>query len=92
VFASFGVETTKKFTEDEITSILETFSESDSYGMILRAKGIVQALDGSWIHFDYIPGEPNVRFGSAGVIGRLCVIGAKIDKHGLMHLFGVEGE
>ena len=92
VFSSWGVETTRKYAKEEIEKILETLSESDAYGMILRAKGIVQALDGSWIHFDYIPGEPNVRSGSAGVIGRLCVIGAKIDKHGLMHLFGVEGE
>ena len=92
VFSSWGVETTKKFAKEDIEKILETISESDHYGMILRAKGIVQALDGSWIHFDYIPGEPNVRSGSAGVIGRLCVIGAKIDKHGLMHLFGVEGD
>ena len=57
--------------------------------MILRAKGIVQAKGGSWIHFDYIPGEPNVRSGSADVMGRLCVIGAKIDGDALKTLFGV---
>ena len=59
--------------------------------MILRAKGIVAAKDGKWIHFDYIPGEPNVRNGSAGIIGRLCVIGSKINKPALAELFGVEG-
>ena len=58
--------------------------------MILRAKGIVAGKDGKWIHFDYIPGEPNVRFGSAGIIGRLCVIGSKINKPALAELFGVK--
>jgi hypothetical protein len=57
--------------------------------MILRARGIVPCTDGTWIHFDYIPGEPNVRTGHADVMGRLCVIGAKIDKDGLAKLFGV---
>ena len=89
VFASVGVETTKKFTAEEINSILESFSESDDYGMILRAKGIVEGKDGQWIHFDYIPGEADVRFGSAGIIGRLCVIGAGIDKEKIKELFGI---
>ncbi len=89
VFTSFGAETTKKFTPERITEILETFAEDDSYGMILRAKGIVAAEDGRWIHFDYVPDEPNVRFGQAGVIGRLCVIGAKMDKEKIKELFGV---
>ena len=89
VFTSWGVETSKKFKKGEIEQILETLSEGDGYGMILRAKGIVQSEDGSWIHFDYVPGEPNVRAGCADVIGRLCVIGAKIDKAGLASLFGV---
>ena len=89
VFASLGVETAKKFTVEEITSILETFSESDEYGMILRAKGIVEATDGRFIHFDYVPGEPDVRYGSAAVIGRLCVIGANIDKKKISELLGV---
>ena len=57
--------------------------------MILRAKGIVPSTDGTWIHFDYIPGEPNVRTGHADIMGRLCVIGAKIDEDGLKALFGV---
>ena len=89
VFSSIGEETTKKFTMEEITSILETFSESDEYGMILRAKGIVECQCGKWIHFDYVPGEPDVRCGSAGIIGRLCVIGAGIDKQKIKDLFGI---
>ena len=89
VFSSFGEETTKKFTIDEIKNILESFSESDDYGMILRAKGIVECQCGKWIHFDYIPGEPDVRCGSAGIIGRLCVIGAGIDKEKIKELFGI---
>ena len=89
VFTSWGVETSKKFAKGEIDKILDTLSEGDAYGMILRAKGIVQCEDGSWIHFDSVPGEPNVRTGCADVIGRLCVIGAKIDKAGLSVLFGV---
>ena len=89
VFTSFGEETTKKFSKEEIASILEAFSESDDYGMILRAKGIVECKCGKWIHFDYIPGEPDIRVGNAGVIGRLCVIGAGIDKNKIKELFGI---
>ena len=89
VFDSFGQETTKKFTVEEITAVLEAFSESDDYGMILRAKGIVECRDGKWIHFDYIPGEPDVRTGNAGIIGRLCVIGAGIHKEKIKELFGI---
>ena len=89
VFDSFGTETTKKFTVDELNTILDTFTEDSSYGMILRAKGIVAAADGKWLHFDYIPGENNVRYGTAGIIGRLCVIGSGIDKNKIKELFGV---
>ena len=89
VFSSFGSETTKKFGFEEIEKILETFSEDDSYGMILRAKGIVEGTDGEWIHFDYVPGEPDVRHGSAGVIGRLCVIGSGIDNDRIKEIFGL---
>ena len=71
-------------------SILETFSEDPAYGMVLRAKGIVAAEDGTWLHFDYVPGEPDVRIGGASVIGRLCVIGAGIDEHKLTALFGLD--
>ena len=89
VFVSVGAETTRKFTADEIKSILEGFDEDGELGMILRAKGIVEATDGSWIHFDYVPGEADVREGTAGIIGRLCVIGSGIDKEKIKALFGV---
>ena len=89
VFTSFGVETTKKFSKDEITTVLEAFTESDDYGMILRAKGIVEGTDGKWIHFDYVPGESDIREGSAGIIGRICVIGAGIDKEKIKELLKV---
>ena len=88
VFSSYGVETAKKFTVDGITAILEALDEGD-YGMILRAKGIVAAEDGKWIHFDYVPGEPDVRYGTPSVIGRLCVIGSGIDKEKIKEL--IEG-
>ena len=89
MFSSYGVETAKKFTVEGITAILETFSEGDDYGMILRAKGIVAAEDGKWIHFDYVPGEPDVRYGTPSVIGRICVIGSGIDKEKIKEL--IEG-
>ena len=89
VFSSFGCETTKKFTVQEIESVLEAFSEDDSFGMVLRAKGIVEGEDGNWIHFDYVPAEPNVRYGIAGVIGRLCVIGSGIDNDKIKEIFGL---
>lgn len=88
VFTSFGQETTKKFTEEEIRNICNLFDEdSDTYGMILRAKGIVEGTDGRWIHFDYVPGECDVRYGSAGIIGRLCVIGSNLNEPALSGLF-----
>ena len=89
VFSSFGCETTKKFTVKEIESVLEAFAEDDSFGMVLRAKGIVEGEDGNWIHFDYVPAEPNVRYGTAGVIGRLCVIGSGIDNDKIKEIFGL---
>lgn len=89
IFDSIGIETTKKFTQDEILHALQQLEEEKTYGQILRAKGIVEAMDGSWIHFDYVPGEPDVRAGSAGVIGRLCVIGAGVSDDAIHRLFGV---
>ena len=90
VFASWGSETTKKFTIDEIREILESIDEdSASYGLILRAKGIVAGADGAWIHFDYVPDGIDVRTGSSDVIGRLCVIGSGINKEKIAELFGV---
>lgn len=89
VFQSFGKETTKKFTKEELNEILESFAEDDSNGMILRAKGIVQCECGSWLHFDYVPGEIDIREGTPGVIGRLCVIGAGLDDEKLAEIFGI---
>ncbi len=89
VFTSWGVETVKKFTVEGLNEALEKFSEDPEYGMILRAKGIVAGEDGRWIHFDYVPGEPDVRYGSADVTGRLCVIGSSLDKEKIKALFGV---
>ena len=89
VFTSVGAETTKKFSRDEIVNILDTFVEDDSYGMVLRAKGIVECKCGKWIHFDYVPGEPDVRVGAPGIIGRICVIGAGIDNEKIKELFGI---
>ena len=88
VFTSWGVETAKKFTAEDIKNAL-TALDSGKYGIVLRAKGIVAAVDGSWIHFDYVPGEINVRTGCADVIGKLCVIGAQLDEFGVAKLFGV---
>ncbi len=87
VFTSWGTETTRKFTKDEIERILEELDNSEKYGMILRAKGIVAGRDGEWIHFDYVPEETSVRNGSAGVIGRLCVIGSHINEAAIEALF-----
>ena len=87
VFTSWGTETTRKFTKDEIAHILEELDNSEKYGMILRAKGIVAGQDGEWIHFDYVPEETSVRNGSAGVIGRLCVIGSHINEAAIEALF-----
>ena len=89
VFTSCGYETTKRFTVDEIKNILSELEKEEEYGIILRAKGIVMGEDAQWIHFDYVPGEPDVRFGSAGITGRLCVIGAKIDENKIKSLLGV---
>ena len=68
---------------------LAALEDSEKYGMVLRAKGIVASDDGRWLHFDYVPGEPDIRYGGAGIIGRLCVIGAKIDTDAICQLFGV---
>ena len=87
VFTSWGTETTRKFAKDEIEHILEELDNSEKYGMILRAKGIVAGRDGEWIHFDYVPEETSVRNGSAGVIGRLCVIGSHINEAAIEALF-----
>jgi len=86
VFTSWGVETAKKFTKEQIDEALHAL-DSGEYGIVLRAKGIVPCTDGTWIHFDYVPGEPNIRRGAAGFTGRLCVIGAELKEHELDELF-----
>ena len=89
VFTSWGVETVNKYTADEINGILEELIDDNKYGMVLRAKGIVAGADGQWLHFDYVPGEPDVRTGSADVTGRICVIGAKINEDEIAKLFRI---
>lgn len=88
VFVSWGTETTKKYTKEELEEILDNLCDEKEYGVILRAKGIVEGTDGTWIHFDYIPGESDVRTGSAGIIGRLCVIGSKLNEENIKNAFG----
>ena len=90
VFVSCGAETTKHFCPHAVAHALEALADEHKYGTVLRAKGIVAGEDGTWIHFDYVPGEPDVREGGAAIIGRLCVIGASLNVHALSELFGVE--
>ena len=90
VFTSWGVESAQKYTQEEITNALKALEDADKYGMILRAKGIVAGRDGEWIHFDYVPGEPDIRDGGAMVTGRICVIGSKLNEEAVAALFGVE--
>ena len=89
VFTSVGVETTHKFTKEQIENILDSLDDEHEYGIVLRAKGIVENENGSWIHFDYVPGCPDVREGSADIIGRICVIGSKIDEDKIKELFAL---
>ncbi len=90
VFASWGTETAKTFTAEGIQAALEQLEDAEKFGTVLRAKGIVSGADGKWIHFDYVPGTPDVRFGSAETTGRLCVIGAQIREDALRALFGLD--
>lgn len=89
IFTSWGVETTHKYTEDTLIAAMTALGDP-SLGTVLRAKGIVPAEDGDgWLHFDYVPGAPEVRRGTADYTGRLCVIGAELDEERIAHLFGV---
>ena len=88
VFTSWGVETVRLFGEDELSVMLAKLDDGE-YGMVLRAKGIVPCADGGWLHFDYTPGEQNIRKGPADYTGRLCVIGSKLADEKLAQLFGV---
>jgi len=83
------METAHKFNKDKIEEALAALSNFAEYGQVLRAKGIVEGEDGQWIHFDYVPGEPDVRYGAAAVTGMLCVIGAGIEEDAIKELFGL---
>ena len=89
VFTSWGVETPKKFDRADLEKILDRLANTEEFGQVLRARGIVQSSDGKWLHFDLTPGESEIREGSADYTGRLCVIGAEIDESKLAGLFGV---
>ena len=90
VFGSWGMETPRKFSETELREKLSRLEDEEKYGAVLRAKGIVNASDGDWIYVDYVPGEMDIRRGAPAVIGRFCVIGAKIKEDALKELFSVE--
>ncbi len=90
VFTSWGRETVRSFTDSEMAEILASLEDSEKYGFVLRAKGIVAGENGEWIHFDYVPGEPDIRHGASGVIGKLCVIGSKLNEKAISELFGVK--
>ena len=89
VFTSWGKETPHKFTKEKIEDVLKTLCETDDYGTILRAKGMVEDENGTWIYFDMVPGEYELRDGEPDYTGRLCVIGCNIDEHRLEELFGI---
>ena len=90
VFTSWGRETVKSYTKEEIEAILHTLSDSRDYGVVLRAKGMVAGKDGQWIYFDMVPGEADIRNGAADYTGRLCVIGSKLQEEELERLFGLK--
>ena len=87
VFTSWGMETPRRFTESALRDILSALEDESRYGIILRAKGIVDAEDGDWLYFDYVPGEVDIRRGGAAVTGRFCVIGSKLNEQALKELF-----
>ena len=90
VFTSWGMETPRKFSQAEIQALLDALADEQKYGAVLRAKGIVDASDGEWIYFDYVPGESNIRRGAAAVTGRFCVIGSGLKEDALKELFHIE--
>lgn len=89
VFTSWGKETPRKFTKEQIETVLKNFCDTEECGVILRAKGMVEAEDGSWIYFDMVPGEYELRAGEPDYTGRLCVIGSQLDEHRIEELFGI---
>ena len=90
MFTSWGRETIKTYTREEITNILKTLESDESYGQILRAKGMVAGADGEWIYFDMVPEEHEVRSGAAEYTGRICVIGSKLQEEKIAQLFGLD--
>ena len=89
IFENIGVETPKKFDEAQLRHAIEQLEEFDVYGDVLRAKGILPLKDGRWMHFDYVPDECDIRFGSADYTGRLCVIGCNLKADAIKELFGI---
>ena len=87
VFGSWGMETPSRFTTDDIARILKELEDEDKYGYVLRSKGMVASTDGTWIHFDYVPEESEIRTGAPDVTGKICVIGAKLNEEALAKLF-----
>ena len=90
IFTSWGTETPRKFSEAELRSILDRLGDEERFGVVLRAKGILDASDGEWLYFDYVPEECDVRRGSAAVTGRFCVIGSRLNEQALKELFSIE--
>ncbi|MCF0138123.1 MAG: GTP-binding protein, partial [Oscillospiraceae bacterium] len=89
VFTSWGAETPRKFSAEEIEKALSELQKEEHFGTVLRAKGFVDAVDGQWIYFDYVPGEASVRRGGAEITGRICVIGSKINEQAIKELFNI---
>ncbi len=87
VFGSWGMETPSRFTKEDIEHILKELENEEKYGYVLRSKGMVPAKDGTWLHFDYVPEEAEIRTGAADVTGKICVIGAKLNEEALETLF-----
>ena len=91
VFSTVGIETAKTFTLEQIKKALDEIEDDSKYGMVIRAKGIVKGEDGKWLHFDYVPGEADIRDGSAEVTGMICVIGVDLKEKEIRELFSLEG-
>ncbi len=89
IFTSWGKETPRKFTKEQIETAVKTLAETEEYGSVLRAKGMVESTEGGWIYFDMVPGEYEIRQGEPDYTGRLCVIGTDIKEHELEKLFGI---
>ena len=87
MFGSWGMETPARYTEEELRKILAALDDSDKYGMVLRSKGMLATPEGSWLHFDYVPEETEVRCGAADVTGKICVIGSGLKEDALADLF-----